>query len=87
MTSVKVAISLPAETLRTVDREAAARGVARSELFRRAVEELLRQEAEATADQKYIEAYTEQPEDEAEVSVFHSLGLAAVATERWDEAG
>jgi len=54
---VKIAISLPEETLQSVEKERLASGLSRSEFFRRVVEEHLRRVKEREAVARYVQGY------------------------------
>ena len=70
--SKKVAISLPAELLKEVERERRSRKQTRSEFFRNAIEELLRREEERREVEQYMQSYRDDPESPAEVRAIHS---------------
>ncbi len=81
---VKIAISLPETLLRIVDEQARERGLSRSQLFRYAVESLLRREREEEEVREYVEAYLRQPETEQEVEGMFRAALPAMAQEPWE---
>jgi metal-responsive CopG/Arc/MetJ family transcriptional regulator len=81
--SAKVAISLPENVLKAVEKQRKARGESRSEFFRRAAEKLLKQEQESKAIEKYVKGYRDIPESAAEVEIIHKTGAAALAREPW----
>lgn len=81
--SVKVAVSLPEELLERVDELVAARGYPRSRLFRQALEELLRREAERQDIERYVAAYRDQPEQLDEIEAAMKSGVAAISQEPW----
>lgn len=80
----KVAISLPQDILKIVEQERKTKGESRSEFFRRAVEELLRQEQEKVAVEKYIQSYQQTPETTEEVEEALSIAGAVLAEEPWE---
>ena len=80
----KVAISLPQHILEAVEQERKARGESRSEFFRRAAEELLRQEREQSAVAKYVQSYQEMPETTEEIETALSISSAVLAEEPWE---
>ena len=82
----KIAISLPDDMLRDVEKERQANGETRSQFFRRAAIELLKRKREREWDQDYIRAYQEMPETEAEFAGLRSAGLEALAQEPWDDS-
>lgn len=80
----KVAISLPRDVLEIVERERKAKGESRSEFFRRAVEEIQRQQRQRTAVEQYIRGYQQMPEIDEEVQAVHRIGALVLAEETWD---
>ena len=83
MKSAKVAISLPEQVLKAVEQGRRATGESRSEFFRRAIEKLLAQEAEAAKAREYILRYQEFPETALEVSETHMSARQALEQEPW----
>jgi metal-responsive CopG/Arc/MetJ family transcriptional regulator len=79
----KVAISLPEQVLKAVEKERKAKGENRSEFFRRAVEELLKRERESKAVEAYIQGYRASPESVEEIEVAHRAGVSILAEEPW----
>ena len=82
----KIAISLPEEVLREIEKERLARGVSRSEFFRRAVEVFLRRERAREAVEQYIRGYQQYPETAEEIALAESTLEHALAETPW-EAG
>jgi metal-responsive CopG/Arc/MetJ family transcriptional regulator len=81
--SAKVAISLPDQVLKAIEKERKARGESRSEFFRRAAENLLKKEHESKAVEMYVRGYGAMPESTEEVEAMHRAGVAALAKEPW----
>jgi len=81
--STKVAISLPGQILKAIEKERKARGESRSEFFRRAAEKLLKQEQESKAIEAYIRGYCVTPESAEEVEAVHRAGTSVLAEEPW----
>ncbi len=81
----KIAISLPEEVLRAVEKERLASGVSRSEFFRRAVEEHLRRAREREDVEQYIRAYQECPETIEETELVEATLHYAFAENPWEE--
>jgi metal-responsive CopG/Arc/MetJ family transcriptional regulator len=79
----KVAISLPERVLAAIEQNRKASGESRSEFFRRAAEELLKQEQEAKEVERYIQGYRTSPESAEEVEAVHRAGTTALAEEPW----
>ncbi len=79
----KIAISLPEELLTAVERERKESGESRSQIFRCAVELLLRQRIEREMNQQYIRAYQEMPETKEEVNAARRAASSILAEEPW----
>jgi len=79
----KIAISLPEEVLTAVEREREESGESRSQIFRRAVELLLRQRKEREMSEQYIRAYQEMPETKEEVTAARRAASTILAEEPW----
>ena len=80
----KVAISLPEDVLQAVETERTARKESRSQYFRRAVEELLKQERDNSAVKEYVAGYQRFPETTEEIKAVHLMGTAVLAEEPWE---
>ena len=81
--STKVAISLPEDILKTIEKERKARGESRSAFFRQAIEKYLKQEKESKEVDAYIRGYTDIPESAEEVEAIHQAGVNTLAKEPW----
>jgi metal-responsive CopG/Arc/MetJ family transcriptional regulator len=81
--STKVAISLPEDILKTIEKERKARGESRSAFFRQAIEKYLKQEKESKEVDAYIHGYTAIPESTEEIKVIHQAGVNILAEESW----
>jgi len=79
----KVAISLPENVLKAVEKERKASGESRSAFFRRAAEQLLKKEKEAQAIEEYVRGYKTMPETQEEIEAAHKAGMAILAEEPW----
>ena len=79
----KIAISLPEEVLTAVEREREESGESRSQIFRRAVDLLLRQRKEREMSEKYIRAYQEMPDTKEEVTAARRAASTILAEEPW----
>jgi metal-responsive CopG/Arc/MetJ family transcriptional regulator len=79
----KIAISLPEDVLTAVEREREESGESRSQIFRRAVELLLRQRKERELSEQYIRAYQEMPEAKEEVTAARRAASTILAEEPW----
>ena len=81
--TTKIAISLPEEVFSAVERERKESGESRSELFRRAVEMLLRRRQERDMSERYIRAYEQSPETKEEIEAARHAASAILAEESW----
>ena len=81
--STKVAISLPENVLKDIEKERKDRGESRSEFFRRAAEKLLKHEKESKAVKTYVHGYTIMPESVEDVKTVHQAGVNVLAGEPW----
>lgn len=79
----KIAISLPEEVLTAVEREREESGESRSQIFRRAVDLLLRQRKEQEMSEQYIRAYQQVPETKEEIDAARHAASAILAEEPW----
>ena len=79
----KVAISLPENVLKAIEKERKARGESRSEFFRRAAEKLLKQARESKAVEDYVRGYRDMPESAEEIGSAHRAGVSALSKEPW----
>ena len=81
--TVKIAISLTEDMLSAVEQERKESGESRSELFRRAVEILLRRRREREMRERYIQAYKQTPETEQEIEAARRAASAILSGESW----
>jgi metal-responsive CopG/Arc/MetJ family transcriptional regulator len=81
--TAKIAISLPQEVLTAVEKEREGSGESRSQIFRRAVELLLRQRKDRELSEQYIHAYQQVPETEEEVAAARRAASTILAEEPW----
>jgi metal-responsive CopG/Arc/MetJ family transcriptional regulator len=79
----KIAISLPEEVLTAVERERQESGESRSQIFRRAVDLLLRQQKEKEMSEQYVRAYQQLPETKEEVIAARRAASTILAEEPW----
>lgn len=79
----KIAISLPEEVLNAVEREREESGESRSQIFRRAVDLLLRQRKEKEMSEQYIRAYQQMPDTNEEVTAARHVASTILAEEPW----
>ena len=79
----KIAISLPEEVLNAVEREREESGESRSQIFRRAVDLLLRQRKEREMSELYLRAYQQVPETKGEVAAARRAASIILAEEPW----
>ena len=81
----KIAISLPDDVLRDVEKERLASGETRSQFFRRAVADLLKRERAREANEQYVRAYREMPETEAELGWVEAASQAVLKEYPWSD--
>jgi metal-responsive CopG/Arc/MetJ family transcriptional regulator len=81
----KIAISLPDEILKDVEKERLVAGETRSEFFRKAVETYFRYKRQKEQEEQYIRGYREFPESVEDLGGLEELGLAAWAEVPWEE--
>ena len=81
----KIAISIPDEVLRAVEKERLSKGESRSEYIRRAVEAHLRREGEREAVEQYIKGYQKYPETRDEIALAESTLQYAFDEDSWEE--
>jgi len=81
--TAKVAISLPEEVLSAVEKERKGSGESRSQIFRRAVELLLRQRREKELSEQYIRAYQKSPETREEIDASRYSANSILSEEPW----
>ena len=67
-TAAKIALSLPEELFREIERVRKKRGTTRSALVQHALRSWLRQQSEATLVREWEEGYRRMPENSGEVS-------------------
>jgi Arc/MetJ-type ribon-helix-helix transcriptional regulator len=80
----KVTISLPSDLLEYVERKQQENGVSRSEVVRRAIERLRREEWEREIDEQYARGWREQPQTEEEFG-WLEVSLGSLADLPWEE--
>ena len=81
----KIAISLPDDVLRDVEKERQASGESRSQFFRRAATALLKQKREEEDIKQYVQAYREMPETEEEFGWLRGASQPVLAEYPWDD--
>lgn len=78
----KIAVSMPAETLRNLERARLRLGRSRSALVAEAVDAWLASSVVSAEDRRYAEGYLKHPERADELAESAAIAAAAVAT--WD---
>jgi len=81
--SLKIAISLPRETLGELERLRRATGESRSAILRRAIENLGRERDREAKCKRYVEGYARQPEGAAEVAAAEAAAARLLSQEPW----
>lgn len=83
-TSAKVSISLPRDVLERAERERRATGESRSEFFRRAVEEYLKQKQRQLEVDRYVAGYVAEPESNEYERALEEIAGETLAGEPWE---
>ena len=87
MTVAKVAVTVPEETLRAVEKRRRVLGMSRSAVVSAALEAWLADHAMTAEERKYVVAYLKQPETVEEVRETTAIGAAVMAGwEPWSHA-
>ncbi len=81
--TAKIAISLPEDLLRAVEKECRITGESRSSIFRRAVELLIKQQQEQEDSKNYMRGYEQLPETADEVEAALSEASTILSGEPW----
>lgn len=81
--STKVSVSLPPSILEAAERERRATGESRSEIFRRALVQLLRHAREKEAVDQYMAGYVAEPETPYEIEAADHLSQSTLAGDVW----
>lgn len=82
MTVAKVAVSVPEDTLRAVEKRRRALGMSRSAVVSAALASWLADQAMTAEERTYVAAYLKQPEDVEDVRETTAIGAAIMAG--WD---
>lgn len=83
--TAKIAISLDAELLRSIERMRGQTGESRSAVVSRALRTLTREEEHARLVREYVKAYRDTPETPAEVAGARASAKRSLAALPWDE--
>jgi metal-responsive CopG/Arc/MetJ family transcriptional regulator len=81
--TTKIAISLPEELLQAVEEERRLTGESRSQVFRHAVELLLKQRREQILSKTYRRAYEMMPEAKEDVEAARRGAISTLSGEPW----
>ncbi len=84
MKTAKIAISLPLELARRVERLRKETGESRSAIFRKAVERIFEEREQAKRRAAYIEGYRKMPETAEDRVVPESVVMETIAKEPWE---
>lgn len=82
--TVKVAVSLPEDLFKRLEKVRRRQDVSRSAAFREALEAWLRDLQEREDVRRYIEGYRRMPETREEMKAFEKLALTALSHEEWE---
>lgn len=83
--TVKVAVSLPKEEFRAIERLRRQLKKSRSALVAEAIRYWLKAQREAEEVRRYIEGYQKYPEAEEEIQEAAAMARMALASEEWKE--
>jgi hypothetical protein len=87
MTVAKIAVTVPEDTLRAVEKRRRVLGISRSAVVSAALESWLADQAMTAEERRYVVAYLKQPETAEEVRETTAIGAAAMAGwEPWSDA-
>lgn len=87
MTVAKVAVTVPEDTLRAVEKRRRVLGMSRSAVVSAALESWLADQAMTAEERKYVVAYLKQPETVEEVRETTAIGAAVMTGwEPWSDA-
>jgi hypothetical protein len=87
MTVAKVAVTVPEETLRAVEKRRRVLGMSRSAVVSAALESWLADQAMTAEERRYVVAYLKRPETADEVRETTAIGVAAMAGwDPWNDA-
>ena len=81
--STKFSLSLPEPLFAAAERVRTRTGETRSRFFRRALEELLRQERQRDAVERYVAGYVAEPETPYEVEEVDEISNRTIAGDPW----
>jgi metal-responsive CopG/Arc/MetJ family transcriptional regulator len=84
MKSAKIAISLPLELARRVERLRKETGESRSAMFRKAVERIFEEQEQAKRRAAYIEGYRKYPDSPDEMTLPISMVSEIIAKDPWE---
>ena len=82
--TTKIAISLPEDIFSAIERERAASGETRSQIFRRAIISLLKEQKEKALDDEYVRGYQRIPETKEEAKAAYQAASIVLAEEPWE---
>ena len=82
--SEKVAISLPGDMVRRIEKERRRTGESRSAFIRRALRLLFRAQSHAARVKEYVEGYGRDPETDEEVRAAEAAAARLLAEEPWE---
>jgi metal-responsive CopG/Arc/MetJ family transcriptional regulator len=83
--TVKVAVSLPVDEYRQVEKARKQLNISRSAVITRALKCWMAASRDQDRVRAYVDGYLRNPETSAEVALFHALASESLATEAWEE--
>ena len=81
----KIAISLPDEVLREVEKERQSTGETRSEFFRQVIKAYFQSKRNKEDIERYVRGYQQFPETEEELGWIESASQAVLAEYPWED--
>ena len=81
--AVKIAISLPNELYRAIERARKRCGKTRSALAQDALRHWLKHQQEAGWIREYVEGYRRMPESPSEIEAANAMAVRSLSTEEW----
>ena len=82
-TTVKIAVSLPKDQYRFVERQRRLMKVSRSAVIQHALRQWLKSSEEQRAIQQYIDGYRRHPESPQEIRAIEQASMEALKHEAW----
>ncbi len=82
-TTTKVAVSIPTDLYRAVERRRKGSGRTRSSIIQEALRSWIQQQELAVLVRQYVEGYRKKPETRREVTRAEATGMRLLASQEW----